>query len=267
MKKEHVSLAQRILNTSVGSTLEAKGVWGNFSNIAAKRFVGHIKTRGAMYDERWIALVIQHAANLSGVVPQHTEEDGWYGPNTIDAAYRMLGAEHIGWRPDEKDIDDDSVTERPRCWTPSDRQMISAFGQPGTNLTIITLPYKMRLSWDLSTTVTRATCHKKFAEPLLASLKKMLYVYGYEKIVTLRLDRTGGIYNKRKKRGGFTWSAHAFAVAIDLDPDNNKLNWNKDRAAFAREEYKPMRDAFAENGIMSLGECYDFDWMHQQLNP
>lgn len=267
MKTKHIILAQELLNTYTGSNLQAKGVWGTASNKAAFDFVGDVCVKGTMYNERWIALTLQRAANLSGVIPHEVKEDGWYGPVTIDAAYRMMGADHVGWRPDELNINYTDVVNRPRCWTPSDKQMISKFGYPGSNLTIINLPYKMRLAWDLTTPVTKATCHKLFADPLEASLKEIHDAYGYEKIVALRLDRTGGIYNKRRKRGGSTWSAHAFAVAIDIDPDNNQLRWKKPRAKFSGDEYKPMRDAFARNGIMSLGECYDFDWMHFQLNP
>lgn len=263
MKQSHIQLAADILKREVGVSFDPSKPLGNESTNAAKKLVGHIKTRGLMTDYRWIALVLQYAANRSLNINHKIKEDAWYGPVTEDAAYRMLGLQHLDWRPDELG----TTPKSPRCWTPTDKQMIAAFGQPGSNLVIVTLPYKMRLAWDLSTTVTRATCHKKFAEPLLASLKEVLDVYGYEEIVRLRLDRTGGIYNKRPKRGGTSWSAHAFAVAIDLDPDNNKLRWNKSRASFSKPEYKPMRDAFNRNNLMSLGECYDFDWMHRQLNP
>lgn len=263
MKKAHIQLAADILKRDVGITFDPSKPLGHEAESSSRKLVGHIKTKGLMTPYRWIALVIQYTANRSDKVPHDIKEDAWYGPATEDAAYRLLGGEHVGWRPDDKNI----VVKRPKCWNPTDKQMIDCFGQPGTNLTIVTLPYKMRLAWDLTSVVTRATCHKKFADPLCSSLEDILKAYGYEEIVRLRLDRTGGIYNKRKKRGGNTWSAHAFAVAIDLDPDNNKLKWGKEKASFSKDEYKPMRDAFANNGLMSLGVCYDFDWMHQQLNP
>lgn len=255
MKTDFTKLAQRILG------VDDDGKFGRNSLTAAKNKLGHIPVKGVMSVNRWIALAVQWEANKSLAVPHKIAEDGWWGPVTEDAAYRLLG--HAFTRPDE----DKLAPTTPRCWTPTDAQMTKRFGSVGTNQVITPLPFAVRLDWDLKTTVTRASCHKDFQKPLTAALEEIRDHYGVERIRALNIDRFGGILNVRKKRGGSTWSAHAWGTAIDLWPGANKLAWKKNRAAFAKDEYRPMREAFAKAGLMSLGICYDFDWMHWQLNP
>jgi hypothetical protein len=89
----------------------------------------------------------------------------------------------------------------------------------------------------LNTKVTRIACHEKVAVSLERVLQRVLDHYGAEQIRQLRLERFGGCYNPRKKRGGTAWSTHAWGIALDFDPERNKLQWGRDRAAFARAEY------------------------------
>ena len=262
MKIEFIILAQQVLNHRVQAGLAARGNWASRSDAAAKRFVGHIKTRGIMTSVRWQTLTIQHEANLSGKVPHHVEPDGWFGPVTKDAAHRMLGEKF-----DRPDKPSDIPPARVRCWTPTDQQMIQRYGNPGASQVLTMLPFSMRLDWDTATSVTRSQMHRIAAKPITNALEEIRDHYGIERMRALNIDRFGGILNVRKKRGGSTWSAHAWGTAIDLWPAANQLAWKRDRAAFARDEYKPMREAFRRAGLMSLGECYDFDWMHWQLNP
>jgi hypothetical protein len=259
---KHIALAQRLLNEHVGAGLAAEGNWQSRSDAAARRFVGHLPTRRAMTRDRWIALTIQHGAWLSG---NRIERDGWYGPDTRDAAYRLKGETYA--RPDESSTPPPRPPPSVRCWTPSDAQMIRHYGQPGSGTTVATLPFRMRLDWDLSTTVTRTSVHLKARDSLMGALELIRDHYGLSEIRRLNIDRFGGVLNVRKKRGGSTWSAHAWGTAIDLWPAANQLSWKRDRAAFARPEYAGLIGAFRQAGWMHLGTCYDFDWMHWQLNP
>ena len=265
MKEEFQKLAQEILNAATKAGLEPDGNFGRFSMEAAQAWVGHLPVEGVMTYARWATLVIQHGANRSGTVPHKVEEDGWWGPVTEDAAYRMLG--HVFERPDE--ARQSTVAPRPpvRCWTPTDARMMDAYGSPGAGQVMITLPFPMRLDWNLDATVTKTSCHKKVADGLVLVLEEVRDHYGLDEIRRLGIDRFGGILNVRKKRGGSTWSAHAWGTAIDLWPSMNQLAWKKTKAVFARGEYQALHDAFARQGWMSLGKCYDFDWMHWQKNP
>lgn len=147
-------------------------------------------------------------------------------------------------------------------------QIIAKYGQPGdpTNLTIITLPYPMRIAWDLKTTVSRIQCHKLIAAPLLAVFNDLLAHYGLPELQRLGIDLFGGCVNVRLMRGSTkTWSHHAWGIALDLDPARNQLKETKRTARFARPEYKPMIDIFYKHGFKGLGPEENRDWMHFEI--
>lgn len=146
----------------------------------------------------------------------------------------------------------------------STKQIIAKYGQPGDvkNLTVINLPYPMRIAWDTSKTVTKMQCHKLIAPALLNVFKDLLAHYGLTRLKQLGIDLFGGCYNFRQMRGGTDWSRHSWAIAIDLDPARNQLKESKRTARFARPEYAPMIDIFYRHGFISLGREKDYDWMH-----
>jgi hypothetical protein len=125
-------------------------------------------------------------------------------------------------------------------------------------------PYPLRLSWDLNTTVSRIACHEKVAPSLGRVLAGVLDHYGPDAVRELRLDRFGGCYNPRKKRGGTSWSTHAWGIALDFDPERNRLQWGRDRAVFARPVYDRWWELWEAEGWISLGRVANFDWMHVQ---
>lgn len=151
----------------------------------------------------------------------------------------------------------------------TDAQIIAKYGQPGDpdNLTVIQLPYRMRIAWDLKTSVQKITCHKLIALNLNEVFKTLLVQYGYERLVELGIDLFGGCLNVRLMRGSKTkWSRHAWGIALDLDPARNKLKETHKTARFARPEYKMMIDIFYANGFVGLGREQDRDWMHFEIN-
>lgn len=145
-------------------------------------------------------------------------------------------------------------------------QKLKKYGVPNQTgagyLTQIDLPYPMRLAWDKSVVVRRISCNRNIAKPLTNVFNDLLSYYGYEKIVELGIDLFGGCFNFRAMRGGSSWSSHAWALAIDLDPDRNRLKETSKTARFARPEYKPMIDIFYKHGFISLGREKNYDWMH-----
>lgn len=150
----------------------------------------------------------------------------------------------------------------------TDAQLYTKYGQPGDagKLTLIDLPYPMRLAWDTHVTVNRIQCHKLIAAPLKAVFTDILAHYGLEKIKELGIDLYGGCVNVRRMRGSKTkWSRHAFGVAIDLDPARNTLKETKETARFARPEYKPMIELFYKHGFKGLGPEQNRDWMHWEI--
>lgn len=147
----------------------------------------------------------------------------------------------------------------------TDQQVIAKYGQPGDpdNITTLVLPYPMRIAWDTSKTVTKIQCHKLIKDRLEKVFTELLAHYGHDKLIELGIDLFGGCLNVRLQRGSKTkWSRHAWGIAIDLDPARNQLKWGKDKAQFAKPEYKPMIDIFYKHGFVGLGPEKNYDWMH-----
>ena len=136
-------------------------------------------------------------------------------------------------------------------------QLIKKYGKPteqGTGYLIpISLPYPMKLAWDLNTKVTTIRCHRLVADKLKEVFNELLLVYGLPKIQELGLNIYGGCFNFRKMRGGNDYSRHSWGVAIDLDPERNQLKETSKTARFARPEYKDMIDIFYKHGFVGLG--------------
>ena len=132
-------------------------------------------------------------------------------------------------------------------------------------LVTLTLPYPMRLAWDLETSVTRMRVHKLVKNNFEAVFNDLLKEYGYVKIKELGIDLFGGCFAYRKMRGGSSWSKHSWGIAIDLDPARNTLKETSRTARFARPEYQPMIDIFYKHGFIGLGKEKNFDWMHFEI--
>ena len=145
------------------------------------------------------------------------------------------------------------------------QELIKKYGLPEPTpkyLTMITLPYPMRLAWDKNTKVTKMRCHKLVANDFIGVFNDLLKHYGLEKIQELGIDLFGGCFNFRAMRGGSDYSRHSWAIAIDLDPERNQLKETSRTARFARPEYQPMIDIFYKHGFLSLGVEKNYDWMH-----
>ena len=138
------------------------------------------------------------------------------------------------------------------------------YGKPGTGHTMLTLPYPMRIAWDKRQTVKRITIHSKCAESAGKVLQQALDHYGMEKIRDLGLDLFGGCFNNRPMRGGSTLSMHAYACAIDFDPERNQLKWDKRTARLAKADCVKWWELWEAEGWVSLGRSRNFDWMHVQ---
>jgi len=143
--------------------------------------------------------------------------------------------------------------------------MIDYYGPVGENQTLLTLPYTLKLAWDSSAVVKRLTCNVKVAESVYSIFEQTLKLYGERELRRLKLDVFGGCLNVRKMRGSATsWSIHSWGAAIDLDPDNNQLKWDKTKATFAKKDYEPFWKIVEAEGWVSLGRQKNYDWMHFQ---
>jgi hypothetical protein len=192
--------------------------------------------------------------------------DGYWGPQTQYAFDALLFFEAHGVLPDAW-RNEPPLDVNPNAWpTESQTELEAFYGQPGDEsiLTLVDLPYTHRLSWDLRQKASRIRCHYKVADSLQKVLGEVLNHYGVQRIKDLHLDRFGGCFNPRKKRGGTSWSTHSWGIALDYDPDRNQLNWGRDRAAFAGPDYAAWWKIWEAEGWVSLGRSANFDWMHIQ---
>lgn len=183
--------------------------------------------------------------------------DGLAGPSTLFAYER--------WQDHQRDNAPapEAVAHLKRIW-PRQADMLSFYGKPGTGHVLLDLPYPMRLAWDKSQVINRINIHGKCAASAGVILSRVFDHYGYERIRTLGLDLFGGCYANRAMRGGKSLSTHAFACALDINPEANQLRWGRDKAAMASVECKAFVDAFEAEGWVSLGRERNFDWMHLQ---
>ena len=229
---------------------------GDLSPRHAEGILGRSRRRKVT---AYIQLLAADAGIEAGTV------DGFWGPQTDFAFGELEHLEEHGERPHPW-RDFTGPAANPNGWPlESEAELRAFYGEPGEPpLTRIDTPYPLRLSWDLNTTVTRIACHEKVAPSLERVLTGVADHYGADGVPELRLDRYGGCFNARRKRGGTSWSTHAWGIALDFDPERNRLQWGRDRAAFARPEYDRWWELWEAEGWVSLGRVANFDWMHVQ---
>lgn len=190
--------------------------------------------------------------------------DGLLGPQTrygLDVwAARQRGDKSVEtWR----DAEPVPLRVSPGVW-PRQSEVASFYGKVGTDQVKLALPYKMRLAWDKSQTVSSISLHRKVAPSAGRVLKRVLDHYGMDEIRNLGLDLFGGSLNVRKMRGGSSYSMHAWGIAIDFDPERNQLQWGRDRARLARPDAEAFWRFWEDEGWLSLGRAKNYDWMHVQ---
>lgn len=130
------------------------------------------------------------------------------------------------------------------------------FGKPGTNLISITPPFQMYYD---SHPIKAITVNKMVATSLLKVLTEVLDKCGHDqkKIDAIGVSAYAGCYNPRSIRGSSNISNHAFAAAIDLDPDHNPLG------AKVGKMSPIVVTAFKNEGWLWGGDYKGRkDWMH-----
>lgn len=189
------------------------------------------------------------------------EIDGLWGPMSSDA--------HEGFRHSERSERLEEVYETAPP-SPDYDSMCRTFGEPGdeTNLESFSLPYPMKLAWDMGTTVDTSRCHRKIVKPLRGALQEILDTFGYAWIQGHGLDLFGGIYNFRKVRGGSSTSKHSWGVAIDLNPEDNRnrVPWVDGKQGSTGYATMPAEviEIFEKHGFKSAARAWGRDAMHFQ---
>lgn len=181
------------------------------------------------------------------------------------------------------------MTKRPHGLAAVNRLYGTPYTSSGTqnrtwyqnNMVRYTPPWKMRLAWDLNQNIGSFLVHRLVVPNLHAA---MTDCYNYARILVkhkhgfdhssefynaktqelmrhLHLDRFGGVYNFRKKRGSNSYSTHSWGIAIDIDPARNGMGNHR----FALPLW--FAERFEYNGFVWGGRWSgrSVDAMHFQL--
>lgn len=191
--------------------------------------------------------------------------DGLVGPQTLYAREvyqaRKAGIDVETWRDKTPPV---RAKVYQRNW-PTQKDVRTFYGEPGSNLVSVKPAYSMRLAWDQDTQIHSFMAHEKCKESMEAAFENVLNFYGLDEIKRLRLDLFGGCFNLRKMRGGSALSMHSWGIAIDIDPERNQLRWGRDRATLDDAPYREWWECWEEQGAVSLGRALNYDWMHLQF--
>ena len=192
--------------------------------------------------------------------------DGFNGPTTENALHQLAALLTSGSIP-RGFGDINPVRINPHNYPLETENSLNQFyGKPcEIQLVRVHCPWKLRLDWDLRTTTSTITIHKKLSESLANILQQTFDIYGVNGIKQFGLDRYGGSMNCRKKRGSVSsWSTHAWGISIDWFPSKNKLRWDSQRASLAHPDLDAWWALWEQEGWLSLGRTEDRDWMHIQ---
>lgn len=256
----NTEVAQYILKKAGHYTGVIDGDFGGKSLLAAKNYYDFPSD----WENGRVAIGILQVYAVRNNIPTGGI-DGFWGNNTASAYPKIL--ELLGLESENNVNVSQVIDVKPSYnnWPKQDyASMVRFYGKVGTNQTLLTLPYKMKLAWDLNTSVSRISCHTKVKDSLEKIFAYTLDHYGVDAVKELRLDLFGGCLNVRKMRGGSSWSIHSWGAAVDLDPDRNKLKWGRDKATLARPDYLPFWRIVEAEGWTSLGRSRNYDWMHLQ---
>jgi len=174
-----------------------------------------------------------------------TQPDGFWGSKSIDACRNHLR----------------SLMPKDNPWPKSDQASLRAFyGEPGdeSNLVSITFPYAMFYGGKL---VTKTRVNKKCADSLLRVLTSIRDIMPFNQSIKDEAQDYGGVFNFRLKRGGSSYSLHAYGAAIDLDADDNTF---RDSWPMKADMPLEIMEAFAKEGWIAAGAFWGYDAMHFQ---
>lgn len=171
--------------------------------------------------------------------------DGFWGPRSIAACKKHLF----------------SLMPLKSPWPNSDQASLRAFyGEPGDESNLVSFQFPFPTYYE-GKIVRTGRCHKKVKESLLRVLTRIGDKWGKFPGIMEEVQDYGGIYSFRNKRGGSTYSVHAWGAAIDLDADDNAF---RDSWPMKADMPLEIMEEFSKEGWLSAGAFWGYDAMHFQ---
>lgn len=152
-----------------------------------------------------------------------------------------------------------SLMPFPNPWPNASQAALRAFyGEPGDESNLVSIAFPFPVFYD-GKLVKSTRVHKKCAASLLRVLTRIGENYFANRGIMEEAEDYGGCYNFRLKRGGSSYSLHAFGAAIDLDADDNTF-----RDSWPMQADMPLEimEEFAREGWKSAGMFWGYDSMH-----
>jgi hypothetical protein len=101
------------------------------------------------------------------------------------------------------------------------------------SLVLVNLPFRLRLAWDHTRTVSRMTCHHKMAQ-IFASVFGQIQ----SRDLQAKITSFGGCFSFRRQRTGAPLSTHSWGIAVDLNPETNPQGSSGDMDAGIVEVFR-----------------------------
>jgi hypothetical protein len=174
-----------------------------------------------------------------------TEPDGFWGPKSIAQCKSYVR----------------SLAPSPCPWPHQKQATLQAFyGTPGNefNLEKITFPYPTFYAGKaVATTRVNAEC----SHSLMRVLEDIKNRHGDNLVVMRIASDFAGVYNFRNKRGGSSYSVHAYGAAIDLAVGTNEF-----KDSWPMKASMPMEiiECFYREGWISAAVEWGYDAQHFQ---
>lgn len=173
------------------------------------------------------------------------EPDGFWGPLSIGACRVYLR----------------NLSNGRNAWPYPDQASLRRFyGEPGDESNLVTIEFPYPMLYD-GKRVTKTRVHKRCAESLLRVLNDIRGLMPSHPDIADEAQDYGGCFNVRPKRGGTSWSLHAWGAAIDLDADDNSF---RDSWPVKADMPFEIIEAFAREGWISAAAFWGYDAMHFQ---
>ncbi len=243
-EREIVRLAQRFLAENGYHPGPIDGIWGNRSQAAFAKYKGYEAPAGRTALTRLAQMFLYRQG---------------FDPGPFDGVWGELSElAYANWRSR-------MANTAPNRWPADNERALTEFYGPAGDVPLVQCrpAYPLRLSWDLTTRIEHFVCHEKVRDSLERIFRQIadLYDDDLDRIRHARMDRFGGCYNNRPRKGNLRRpSLHARGAAIDLDPEHNQFRWNREHAAMPEE----IIDIFEAEGWLSGGRSWGYDFMHFQ---